>query len=45
MQGIGYKPPGRDRMSETLLDEAYMDTKDQVEVIPKKKPFTQCYQQ
>ncbi len=36
VQGFGYKPPGRDRMSETLLDEAYMDTKDKVETILKE---------
>ena len=36
VQGFGYKPPGRDRMSETLLDEVYMDTKDKVETILKE---------
>lgn len=39
LQGFGYKPPGRDRMSETLLDEAYMDTKDKVETILKESPL------
>lgn len=39
VQGFGYKPPVRDRMSETLLDEAYMDTKDKVETILKESPL------
>ena len=38
VQGFGYKPPGRDRMSQILLDEAYMDTKDKVENILKESP-------
>ncbi len=38
VQGLGYKPPGRDRMSQILLDEAYMDTKDKVETILKESP-------
>ncbi len=36
VQGFGYKPPGQDRMSETLLDEAYIDTKKKVETILKE---------
>ncbi len=39
VQGLGYKPTGRDRMSEMLLDEAYMDTKDKVETILKESPL------
>ncbi len=36
VQGLGYKPTGRDRMSETLLDEVYMDTKNKIETILKE---------
>ena len=36
VQRFGYKSPGRDRMSETLLEEVYMDTKDKVETILKE---------
>ncbi len=39
VQEFGYKPPGRDRMSETLLDEVYMDTKDKVKTILKETPL------
>lgn len=39
VQGFEYKPPGRDRMSETLLDEEYMDTKDKVGTILKESPL------
>ncbi|CAF9930881.1 MAG: hypothetical protein ALECFALPRED_004749 [Alectoria fallacina] len=30
VNGIGYTSPSRDRISETLLDEAYLDTQEQV---------------
>ena len=36
VQGFGYKSPGRDQMSDKLLDEEYMDTKDKVETILKE---------
>lgn len=36
MQGLGYKSPGQNQMSEILLDEIYIYTKDKFETILKE---------
>ena len=32
-QGVGYKPPSRDRLAGTLLDQIYLETKEKVDAL------------